>query len=110
MTAEDPSTISDLLNVIGWVPAVVFPAATVSQLFVLTRRRKADGVSAITWGLFAVANVCLYLTIGEWMRPQILITTLGTAVLQVVVVMMILQLRRPTADKNSGTDSAPPSA
>ncbi len=110
MTAEDPSTISDLLNVIGWVPAVVFPAATVSQLFVLTRRRKADGVSAMTWSLFAVANVCLYLTIGEWLRPQILITTLGTAVLQVVVVMTILQLRRPPADKNSGTDSVPPKA
>jgi hypothetical protein len=88
MTAEDSSAISDLLNVIGWVPAVVFPAATVSQLFVLTRRRKADGVSAITWGLFAVANVCLYLTIGEWLRPQILITTLGTAVLQVVVAVL----------------------
>jgi fatty acid desaturase len=110
MTAEDPSTFSDLLNVIGWVPAVVFPAATVSQLFVLTRRRKADGVSAITWGLFAVANVCLYLTIGEWLRPQILITTLATAVLQVVVVMMILQLRRHPADKKSGTDSVPPKA
>ena len=109
MTAEDPSTIRDLLNVLGWVPAVVFPAATVSQLLALTRRRKADGVSAITWGLFAFANICLYLTIGEWLRPQILITTLGTAALQVVV-MMILQLRRPPADKNSGTDSMPPKA
>ena len=110
MTAEDPSTFTDFLNVLGWVPAVVFPAATVSQLLALTRRRKADGVSAITWGLFAFANICLYLTIGEWLRPQILITTLGTAVLQVVVVMMILQLRRPPADKNSGTDSMPPKA
>jgi hypothetical protein len=31
-------------------------------------------------------------------------------VLQVVVVMMILQLRRHPADKKSGTDSVPPKA
>ena len=96
MTAEDPSTFSDLLNVIGWVPAVVFPAATVSQLFVLTRRQRVDGVSAITWGLFAVANICLYLTIGEWGRPQVIATTLGSALVQAIIVGVVLRLR---ADK-----------
>jgi hypothetical protein len=87
---------------------VIFPAATVVKLFALARRGHADGTVAVTWSLFAVANVCLYLTIGEWTRPQVVISTLGTAVLQVVVVALALRLRasKPTAAAAGAVTSA----
>ena len=102
---NDPAWHQPFLDAVGWVPAVVFPAASVLQLMTLLRRGKADGVSVLTWTLFAVANVCLYLTVAEWTRPQVIATTLGTAAVQVVVVMTALRLR---ADKAAPRpDSAP---
>ena len=86
--------LSQFLSLVGWVPAVVFPTASVLQLLALARRGRSDGVSALTWSLFALANFCLYLTVGEWLRPQVIITTVGTGLLQVVVVVMILRLRK----------------
>jgi hypothetical protein len=98
MTETDPSSLQQILSMVGWVPTVIFPAATVVKLFALARRGHADGATALTWSLFAVANVCLYLTIGDWTRPQVVISTLGTAVLQVVVVALALRFRasKPT--------------
>ena len=83
------------------MPAVVFPAASALQLLSLARRGRSDGASATTWSMFALANVCLYLTVGDWFRPQVVITTLGSAFLQVVVVVMILRLRK-SPDKTHG--------
>ena len=98
MTETDPSSLQQILSMVGWVPTVIFPAATVVKLFALARRGHADGTVALTWSLFAVANVCLYLTIGEWTRPQVVISTLGTAVLQVVVALALrLRASNPTA-------------
>jgi cobalamin biosynthesis protein CobD/CbiB len=91
--AADASTLKMLEDTVGWIPAVVFPAATVLQLVSLIHRGRSDGVSATTWGLFALANVCLYVTVHEWLRPQVLISTLGTAALQVVVVILVLKFR-----------------
>ena len=91
--AADASTLKMLEDTVGWIPAVVFPAATVLQLVSLIHRGRSDGVSATTWALFAVANMCLYVTVHEWLRPQVLISTLGTAVLQVVVVILVLKFR-----------------
>lgn len=95
--AAAPATSTDWMQVVedsvGWVPAVIFPVATILQLVNLIHRGRSDGVSATTWGLFALANACLYVTIHEWLRPQVLISTLGTAVLQLVVVFLVLKFR-----------------
>jgi fatty acid desaturase len=104
---NDPAWYQPFLDAVGWVPAVVFPAASVLQLMALLRRGKADGVSVLTWSLFAVANVCLYLTVAEWTRPQVIATTLGTALVQVVVVMTALRLR---ADKAAPRADSTPKA
>jgi len=85
-----------ILDAVGWVPAVIFPMASLMQLGALLRRGRAEGVSAVTWGMFALANVCLYLTIGEWGRPQVIATTLGSALVQAIIVGVVLRLR---ADK-----------
>lgn len=112
MTETDPSSLQQILSMVGWVPTIIFPAATVVKLFAIARRGQADSATALTWSLFAVANVCLYLTIGDWTRPQVVISTLGTAVLQVVVVALALKLRAsssaPAAAStvSSATDTA----
>ena len=93
---NESSAIQGLLDAVGWVPAVIFPMASLMQLGTLLRRGRAEGVSAVTWGMFALANVCLYLTIGEWSRPQVIATTLGSALIQAIVVGLVLRLR---ADK-----------
>jgi hypothetical protein len=93
---NEPLAIQGLLDAVGWVPAVIFPMASLLQLGALLRRGRAEGVSAVTWGMFAIANVCLYLTIGEWDRPQVIVTTLGSALVQGIVVGLVLRLR---ADK-----------
>lgn len=96
-SAAAPAGATDWIQVVedsvGWIPAIVFPAATILQLVSLIHRGRSDGVSATTWGLFALANACLYVTIHEWLRPQVLISTLGTAVLQLVVVFLVLKFR-----------------
>jgi hypothetical protein len=101
---ETPGMVQQALALAGWVPAAVFPAASVLQLLSLAKRGRSDGASATTWSLFALANVCLYLTIGDWFRPQVVIATLGSACLQVVVVVMILRLRK-SPDKTHGHPS-----
>ena len=96
-----PGMVDLFLAGVGWVPAVVFPTASFLQLFALARRGKADGVSIATWSLFGVANVCLYLTIGEWVKPQVVISTLGAAATQFAVAALAWRLRRPSPDKHA---------
>ena len=45
MPAESVSHLPDwLFEILGWVPAVVFPAATMMQLLVIVRRKTAAGI------------------------------------------------------------------
>ena len=110
MIAADPAASGSVLDLVGWVPAVVFPAATLLQFVAVAKGQGKGLASALSWGLFALANVCLYVFIGDWLRPQLVVATLGNAALQVVLVIVILRLHRPSPDKNSGPDSAPPRA
>lgn len=41
----------------GWLPAVVLPAATAEQVRALLIANSHVGSSALTWGLFMLANV-----------------------------------------------------
>ena len=106
MTETDPSSLQQILSMVGWVPTIIFPAATVVKLFAIARSGRADGATALTWSLFAVANVCLYLTIGDWTRPQVVISTLGTAVLQVVVALA-LKLRASSSASAAASAVSP---
>jgi uncharacterized protein with PQ loop repeat len=49
-----------LTNVAGWMPAIILPLATITQLTKIVRERSAKGVSLVTWVMFGVANVGLY--------------------------------------------------
>lgn len=74
----------------GFLPAVVFPAATVVQLARMVRTRSAEGVSVSTWLLFGFANLAIYVyaeRYGEW---QAICGMLLTAVLDFVIVGLAL--------------------
>lgn len=96
------SAIDAFLSAVGWIPSVVFPLASLIQLVSLVRRGTSNGVSLLTWSMFALANVCLYLTIGEWTKPQVIASTLGAAAVQVAIVVVAARLRGAgQPDKNS---------
>jgi uncharacterized protein with PQ loop repeat len=110
MTGVPPggeSALDAFLSAVGWIPSVVFPLASLIQLVSLVRRGKSNGVSLVTWSMFALANVCLYLTIGEWTKPQVIASTLGAAAVQVAIVVVAARLRHAESpDKNSGHRSS----
>lgn len=105
MTDMPPSgdwSLDAFLSAVGWIPSVVFPLASLIQLVSLVRRGRSNGVSLLTWSMFALANVCLYLTIGEWTKPQVIASTLGAAAVQVAIVVVAARLRgSESPDKNS---------
>lgn len=83
-----------LVELAGYVPALIFPLATLMQLLHLLRTKKADGVPALTWAAFALGNICLYIYAEKYWELQSIIGQLGTALLQVYVVHLILKYRR----------------
>ena len=80
----------------GWLPAVILPTATLGQLVALVRSGSSENLSAVTWGLFLLANLgALFLG-----RPEhrIAVIQMGlafglTAALDVAIVAVILSLR-----------------
>lgn len=105
--AGGESALEAFLSAVGWIPSVVFPLASLIQLVSLVRRGTSNGVSLLTWSMFALANVCLYLTIGEWTKPQVIASTLGAAAVQVAIVVVAARLRGAgQPDKNSAGPSS----
>lgn len=80
-------------QLVGWIPAVVFPLAGLLQLLTILKRRSADGVSIASWTLFAVANVALYAYIGRYTEPQAILSGLGTAAMNIAIVVAAFRVR-----------------
>lgn len=85
-----------LLEISGWIPAVVLPTATLIQLIKIARAKSAEGVSLMTWLLFGFANLGMYVFTEKYFALQTLIGLLGTAVLNFIIVAMIISLRKKT--------------
>ncbi|MBA4020053.1 MAG: hypothetical protein C0483_23040 [Pirellula sp.] len=78
---------------LGYIPSIIFPAATITQLWTLWQAGRSDGASALTWTLFGIANLCLYLYVEKYREPQAIIGLLGTAVVDFAIVAVILRYR-----------------
>lgn len=76
----------NLPQLVGILPAVVFPAATFLQLARMVRGRSAAGVSASTWLLFGFANLALYVYAERYTEWQAIVGMLLTALLDFVIV------------------------
>jgi len=90
-----------VIQIAGVIPAIIFPVASLIQLYVILSRRSAEGVSALTWFCCGFANICLYIytqKYGEW--PAI-ITFLGSSFLNFSVCILALYYRRKATNTAS---------
>jgi hypothetical protein len=77
-------------QIVGILPAIVFPAATLLQLVKVVRRRSAAGVHVGTWLLFGFANVAIYFYAERYTEWQAIVGMLLTAVLDFIIVGLAL--------------------
>ncbi|MEY4820795.1 MAG: hypothetical protein RLY72_447 [Planctomycetota bacterium] len=89
-----PSMGPWVFEVLGWVPAIIFPAASGLQLLTIVHRRNADGVSIPAWAMFAVANLCLFVYTEKYGEMESIVGALGTSGLNLCIVVVSLQYRR----------------
>lgn len=78
----------------GWIPAVIFPSATLAQLTKIIREKTADGISVLTWALFGFANIGLYFYAEKYLSLQSIIGFLGTATLDFIIVGLTFIMSR----------------
>ncbi len=82
-----------LIEFLGWIPAIILPAATLSQLIKIVKEKSGKGVSVLAWLLFALANVSLYIYTEKYLAFQSLIGLLGTAILDIVIIIFTLKYK-----------------
>lgn len=82
-----------LIELIGFIPAIVFPVATLAQLHYLVKNKTADGVSILAWSAFSLGNASLYIYTEKYNELQSIIGLLVTAVLQLLIVGLVLKYR-----------------
>lgn len=78
-----------LINLAGWLPAIVLPVATAAQLIKIVRGKNAENVSLFTWLMFGLANTGLYFFTEKYFAVQSLLGLLLTAVLDFSIVGLI---------------------
>ena len=74
-----------VIDIFGWLPAIIIPLATIIQLSTIFKDRSVDGVSWITWSLFGVANIGLYIYTEKYWDIQSIVGLLGSATLDFVI-------------------------
>ena len=82
-----------LRHVAGWLPAVILPTATAEQLRTVLAADAVTGTSALTWGLFLLANLgAMVLGTAETplARFQMALAFGITALLDLALVILIL--------------------
>jgi hypothetical protein len=83
-----------LFEILGWVPAVIFPMASGLQLLAILHRRSAEGVSVPAWALFAIANMCLFVYTEKYGEMESIMGALGTATLNLCIVAAAWRYRK----------------
>lgn len=86
---------SQIVNLAGWLPAIIFPAATLIQLIAILRTKDIKGVSPLTWALFGIANIAVYIYTEKYLAVQTIIGFLGTALLDFVIAAVAIRGRAP---------------
>lgn len=95
LTLKDMNVSATLLvELAGWIPAIVFPTATSFQLVKMIREKDARSISKSTWFLFGIANIGLYFYTEKYDALQPLVGFLTTALLDFVIVALAFGMRR----------------
>lgn len=82
-----------IIEISGWLPAIIFPAATLIQLLAILRSRSTHGVSWSTWMLFGVANISVYVYTEKYLAVQTIVGFLGTAALDFIIAGLAIKGR-----------------
>lgn len=77
-------------EITGIIPAIVFPVATLVQLIRILRVHSNEGVSVTSWLLFGAANISIYLYMERYTEWQAIVSGLGTAALDFMIVAVVL--------------------
>lgn len=94
-----------LFELLGWVPAIIFPSATLLQLIVIVRRKTAAGVSVVAWTAYAIANICLFLYTEKYGELESIVGALGTAALNLCIVAAAIRYRNGPQGNPNGSAS-----
>jgi len=81
-------------QIAGVLPAVIFPAATFMHLLRLVRTRSAATANPMTWFLFGIANLAIYIYAERYTEWQAIIGMLLTGLLDFIIVGYIWISRR----------------
>ena len=73
----------------GWLPAVMFPAASVFQLTKIHNEKNIRGVSCVGWIMQIFANLGAYLLVDKLQSPQNILAFLATALIDIIIVITI---------------------
>ena len=73
--------------------SVIFPAATLIQLITIVRSNSVNGISPLTWTLFGIANIAVYIYTEKYSAPQTIIGFLGSALLDFVIAALAINRR-----------------
>ena len=83
-----------VVEVSGYIPAVVIPIATAIQLVSLLRSGTTVGVNWMSWFLFGVANIGLFIYTEKYTSFQSITGLLGSAALDFAIVAVVLYRRK----------------
>lgn len=83
-----------VIEIFGYIPAIVFPTATIIQLLHLVKAKSSEGVSPITWGAFALGNVSLYIYTEKYSQFQSIVGLLVTSALQLIIIVLVFKYRK----------------
>ena len=78
-----------LIELTGWLPAIVFPSATLLQLIKIWKAKSVSGVSSLSWFLFGVANLGTYVYAQKYGSLPSILGFLGTALLDFAIVAAV---------------------
>ena len=79
-----------LIELSGWLPAIIIPVATLLQCIEVFRADTVDAVSWPTWLLFGIANIGFYIYTEKYTSIQTILGFLGTAAIDFVIVANVL--------------------
>ena len=75
----------------GWVPAISLPVASFLQLYKIIITKKAAGISALAWILYALANLGAYIFTEKYFAVQSILAFLLTAIFNFAIVFFTLK-------------------
>lgn len=84
-------------QIVGILPAVVFPVATFQHLVRLVRRRAGAADNPMTWLLFGLANLAIYIYTERYTEWQAILGMLVTALVDFIIVGYIWVSRQAEA-------------